>query len=35
MQEERQRSLQSGFDGHITKPIDHAALVRSLAGYSP
>ncbi|MBX3022998.1 MAG: PAS domain S-box protein [Bdellovibrionales bacterium] len=32
MKEERQRSLRSGFDDHITKPIDHEALIRTLAG---
>ncbi|MGE0631918.1 MAG: MHYT domain-containing protein [Pseudobdellovibrionaceae bacterium] len=34
MKEERQRSLQSGFDDHLTKPIDHQALVKTLADYT-
>lgn len=33
MKEERQRTLQGGFNDHITKPIDHNSLVRTLAGY--
>jgi CheY-like chemotaxis protein len=34
MKEERQRSLRSGFNDHITKPIDHKFLVRTLAKYA-
>ena len=34
MKEERQRALQNGFDDHVTKPIDHQALVRTLSEYS-
>lgn len=33
MKEERQRSLRSGFNDHITKPIDQTALVKALAEY--
>lgn len=33
MKEERERSLNSGFDNHITKPIDQKFLVSTLAGY--
>lgn len=34
MKEERQRSLRSGFDEHITKPVDRDLLVRTLSHYS-
>ncbi len=34
MKEERQRTLQSGFNDHITKPIDQAMLLRTLSEYS-
>jgi CheY-like chemotaxis protein len=34
MKEERQRSLQSGFDDHLTKPIDHDILIKTLVNYS-
>ncbi|WP_141735109.1 MHYT domain-containing protein [Oligoflexus tunisiensis] len=33
MKEEHNRSLQSGFDDHITKPIDRKLLVRTLSKY--
>lgn len=33
MKEERQRSLRSGFDDHITKPIDREYLIRTLTEY--
>lgn len=33
MAEERQRTLESGFDAHITKPIDQDLLLKTLAGY--
>jgi CheY-like chemotaxis protein len=33
MKEEYNRSLQSGFDDHITKPIDRKVLVRTLSKY--
>jgi PAS domain S-box-containing protein len=32
MKEERQRVLSSGFDAHLSKPIDHGQLVKTLAG---
>lgn len=34
MKEERQRSLRSGFDDHLTKPIDQELLVKTLAEYT-
>jgi PAS domain S-box-containing protein len=34
MREERDRTLSSGFDDHITKPIDQRALVKTLAEIS-
>jgi signal transduction histidine kinase/CheY-like chemotaxis protein len=34
MKEERQRSLRSGFDDHITKPIDQELLIRTLSEYT-
>lgn len=34
MKEERQRTMSSGFNDHITKPIDLNALVKTLASYS-
>ncbi|MGE0172471.1 MAG: MHYT domain-containing protein [Oligoflexales bacterium] len=34
MKEEAQRSLRSGFDNHITKPVDHRLLVNTLAKYA-
>jgi PAS domain S-box-containing protein len=33
MREEKQRTLQSGFNGHITKPIDRRALFEELSHY--
>jgi PAS domain S-box-containing protein len=33
MKEEQNRSLQSGFDDHITKPIDRKMLLRTLSKY--
>jgi CheY-like chemotaxis protein len=33
MKEDHVRSLQSGFNAHITKPIDHVSLVRALSNY--
>lgn len=33
MKEERDRTLASGFDNHVTKPIDQRALIRTIAGY--
>jgi CheY-like chemotaxis protein len=29
-EEDRQRSLEAGFDGHLVKPVDYAALVELL-----
>jgi CheY-like chemotaxis protein len=29
--EDRQRSLEAGFDTHLVKPVDHAVLMRLLA----
>jgi len=34
MASDRQRSLQSGFNNHLTKPIDNAELVRTLSEYT-
>lgn len=34
MREEHQRSLQSGFNNHITKPVDQEALIQTLSMYS-
>jgi CheY-like chemotaxis protein len=34
MKEEQQRTLSSGFDDHVTKPIDHQTLVKTLASYT-
>ncbi len=34
MTEERKRCLESGFNDHLTKPIDRESLVRTLAEYS-
>lgn len=34
MKEERIHSLQSGFDNHLTKPVDNVELVKTLADYS-
>lgn len=34
MKEERIHSLKSGFDNHLTKPIDNVELVKTLANYS-
>ncbi|WP_413290472.1 MHYT domain-containing protein [Bdellovibrio sp. HCB337] len=34
MKEERQKSLQSGFDNHLTKPVDNVELVKALEDYS-
>lgn len=34
MKEDYKRSLENGFDNHITKPIDNGALVKTLASYS-
>lgn len=34
MKEERERSLASGFDDHITKPIDQKALLKTLSTYA-
>lgn len=34
MKEEKQRSLRSGFDNHLTKPIDHRALVKTLSDFT-
>ncbi len=28
--EERRRTLAAGFDAHLVKPVDHAALIRTL-----
>lgn len=33
MKEERKRCLDSGFDNHLTKPVDRAALINTLASY--
>jgi PAS domain S-box-containing protein len=33
-QEDRQRSSEAGFDGHLVKPVDLAALTQLLAGFS-
>jgi PAS domain S-box-containing protein len=33
MKEERERSLKSGFDNHITKPIDQKLLINTLSSY--
>jgi CheY-like chemotaxis protein len=33
--EDRERALASGFDEHITKPVDAAALARVLAKGAP
>jgi hypothetical protein len=30
-EEDRRKSRETGFDGHLVKPVDHAALVRLLA----
>ena len=30
-EEDRQRSLEAGFDTHLVKPVDHALLMRLLA----
>ena len=30
-EEDRQRSLEAGFDTHLVKPVDHAVLMRLLA----
>ena len=32
--EDRQKSGEAGFDGHIVKPVDHAALTKLLAELS-
>lgn len=34
MKDEKQKSLRSGFNDHLTKPIDQEALIKTLAGYS-
>lgn len=34
MKEERIRSLKSGFDNHLTKPVDNVELVKALENYS-
>jgi PAS domain S-box-containing protein len=34
-QEDRQKSKAAGFDGHLVKPVDHAALMRLLAELLP
>jgi CheY-like chemotaxis protein len=34
MKEERIHSLQSGFNNHLTKPVDNVELVKTLADYS-
>lgn len=34
MKEERLRTLRSGFDDHLTKPIDQGALIKTLATYT-
>ena len=33
-EEDRQKSREAGFDGHIIKPVDHAALTKLLAELS-
>ncbi|MFH0340547.1 MAG: DUF924 family protein [Chromatiales bacterium] len=30
LEEDRQKSREAGFDGHIVKPVDHAALTKLL-----
>ena len=30
--EDRQKSREAGFDGHLVKPVDHAVLMKLLAG---
>ncbi|MGH8635701.1 MAG: response regulator [Burkholderiales bacterium] len=33
--EDRSRAIAAGFDAHLLKPVDHAALVKLLAGAGP
>jgi CheY-like chemotaxis protein len=34
-EDDRRKSAEAGFDGHLVKPVDHAELTRLLAGHSP
>ncbi len=34
-EEDRRKSSEAGFDGHLVKPVDHAALQKLLASLSP
>ena len=34
-EEDRQKSSEAGFDGHLVKPVDHAALIELLAESRP
>jgi CheY-like chemotaxis protein len=34
-EEDRRKSAEAGFDGHLVKPVDHAELMRLLACWSP
>ncbi len=34
MKEEKDRTLASGFDNHVTKPIDQRALIKTIADFS-
>lgn len=34
-QEDRRKSAEAGFDGHLVKPVDHAELMRLVAGHAP
>jgi DNA-binding response OmpR family regulator len=33
-EEDRRKSREAGFDGHLVKPVDHAALTKLLASLS-
>jgi CheY-like chemotaxis protein len=34
-EEDRRKTREAGFDAHLTKPVDHAALLALLAGERP
>ena len=34
-EEDRRKSAEAGFDGHLVKPVDHAELMKLLADLSP